>query len=146
MLPAPSFIAMVNIHLDSEGKSFSAEQFVDYLANWVDQYPIISIEDGMAEDDWEGWAIITNKLKSKVQLVGDDLFVTNTSILQRGLDDNIANSILIKPNQIGTLTETMAAIKMATDAGYPAVVSHRSGETEDVIIADICRGQFGDPD
>ncbi|MEE9494512.1 MAG: phosphopyruvate hydratase [Gammaproteobacteria bacterium] len=127
-------------HLDSEGKSFSAEQFVDYLANWVDQYPIISIEDGMAEDDWEGWAIITNKLKSKVQLVGDDLFVTNTSILQRGLDDNIANSILIKPNQIGTLTETMAAIKMATDAGYTAVVSHRSGETEDVIIADIAVG------
>ena len=127
-------------HLDSEGKTFSAEQFADYLASWVDQYPIISVEDGMAEDDWEGWAIITNKLKSIVQLVGDDLFVTNTSILQRGLDDDIANSILIKPNQIGTLTETMAAIKMATDAGYTAVVSHRSGETEDVIIADIAVG------
>ncbi|MEE9342212.1 MAG: phosphopyruvate hydratase [Gammaproteobacteria bacterium] len=127
-------------HLDSEGKSFSAEKFVDFLASWVDQYPILSIEDGMAEDDWDGWSLITQKLGEKVQLVGDDLFVTNTQILQRGLDEKTANSILIKPNQIGTLTETMAAIKMATDAGYTAVVSHRSGETEDVVIADIAVG------
>ena len=127
-------------HLDSEDKHFTAEEFTDFLASWVAQYPILSIEDGMAEDDWDGWKLLTDKIGNKVQLVGDDLFVTNTSILQRGISGNIANSILIKPNQIGTLTETMAAIDMATDAGFSAVVSHRSGETEDVIIADISVG------
>ena len=127
-------------HLDSEDKHFSAAEFTDYLANWVEQYPILSIEDGMAEDDWDGWRLLTDKLVDKVQLVGDDLFVTNTSILKRGITGNIANSILIKPNQIGTLTETLAAIDMATEAGFSAVVSHRSGETEDVVIADIAVG------
>ena len=126
--------------LESENKVLDARGFGDYLAAWVDQYPIISIEDGMAEDDWEGWKLHTEKLGGRIQLVGDDLFVTNTSILQRGIDEGIANSILIKPNQIGTLTETLAAIDMATSAGYTAVVSHRSGETEDVVIADIVVG------
>jgi len=126
--------------LESENKVLDARGFGDYLAAWVDQYPIISIEDGMAEDDWEGWKLHTEKLGGRIQLVGDDLFVTNTSILQRGIDEGIANSILIKPNQIGTLTETLAAIDMATGAGYTAVVSHRSGETEDVVIADIVVG------
>ncbi|MEZ5452704.1 MAG: phosphopyruvate hydratase [Thiothrix sp.] len=123
--------------LGSEGKSFDSEQFADYLANWVNQYPIITIEDGMDESDWAGWATLTQKLGSKVQLVGDDLFVTNTKILKRGIDENIANSILIKVNQIGTLTETLDAISMAHAAGYTAVVSHRSGETEDSTIADL---------
>jgi len=127
-------------HLDSEDKVLDSAGFGDYLAAWVDQYPIISIEDGMAEDDWEGWKLHTEKLGGRVQLVGDDLFVTNTAILQRGIDEGIANSILIKPNQIGTLTETLAAINMADKAGYTAVVSHRSGETEDVVIADIAVG------
>jgi enolase len=127
-------------HLDSEDKVLDSAGFGDYLAAWVDQYPIISIEDGMAEDDWEGWKLHTEKLGGRVQLVGDDLFVTNTAILQRGIDEGIANSILIKPNQIGTLTETLAAINMADEAGYTAVVSHRSGETEDVVIADIAVG------
>jgi enolase len=126
--------------LESENKVLDAQGFGDYLAAWVDQYPIISIEDGMAEDDWEGWKLHTEKLGGRIQLVGDDLFVTNTSILQRGIDEGIANSILIKPNQIGTLTETLAAIEMASSAGYTAVVSHRSGETEDVVIADIVVG------
>ena len=126
--------------LESEGKEFDSAGFVDYLAAWVDQYPILSIEDGLDEGDWEGWKLLTEKLGCKVQLVGDDLFVTNTSILQRGIDESISNSILIKPNQIGTLTETMAAIEMATEAGFTAVVSHRSGETEDVCIADIAVG------
>jgi enolase len=123
--------------LASEGREFDAAGFVDYLAAWVDQYPILSIEDGMDESDWDGWKILTEKLGDRVQLVGDDLFVTNTRILQEGIDRHIANSILIKPNQIGTLTETLAAISMATEAGYSSVVSHRSGETEDVTIADI---------
>jgi enolase len=123
--------------LASEGRSFDAAGFVDYLADWVDKYPIITIEDGLAEDDWEGWALLTEKLGNKVQLVGDDLFVTNTAIFKRGIDNNIANSILIKLNQIGTLTETIEAIKMAHDADFTAVVSHRSGETEDVTIADL---------
>lgn len=127
-------------HLDSEGKSFDAAGFVDFLSNWVDNYPILSIEDGMDESDWEGWRLLTEKLNDKVQLVGDDLFVTNTTILQRGIDEHVCNSILIKPNQIGTLTETMAAIEMATNAGFTSVVSHRSGETEDVVIADIVVG------
>jgi enolase len=127
-------------HLDSEDRVLDSAGFGDYLAAWVDQYPIISIEDGMAEDDWAGWKLHTEKLGGRVQLVGDDLFVTNTAILQRGIDEGIANSILVKPNQIGTLTETLAAINMADEAGYTSVVSHRSGETEDVVIADIAVG------
>ncbi|MBA2409100.1 MAG: phosphopyruvate hydratase [Gammaproteobacteria bacterium] len=123
--------------LVSERKSLDASGFIDYLAAWVDQYPIISIEDGLAEDDWEGWAQLTRRLGDKVQLVGDDLFVTNTEIFERGISENVANSILIKLNQIGTLTETLAAIRMAHDAGYTAVISHRSGETEDTTIADL---------
>jgi enolase len=123
--------------LASEGREFDAAGFADYLAAWVDQYPILSIEDGMDEGDWDGWKILTERLGERVQLVGDDLFVTNTAIFRQGIEQGIANSILIKPNQIGTLTETLAAIGMAADAGYSAVVSHRSGETEDVTIADI---------
>ena len=123
--------------LASEGKRFSSAEFVGYLANLVDRYPILSIEDGLAEDDWDGWKLLTERLGDKVQLVGDDLFVTNTEIFRRGIDGGIGNSILIKPNQIGTLSETLAAIEMATKAGYSAVVSHRSGETEDVTIADL---------
>jgi enolase len=123
--------------LEGEGKSFSSAEFSACLADWVARYPIVSIEDGMDESDWEGWAEHTRTLGHKIQLVGDDLFVTNTAILQRGINEHIANSILIKVNQIGTLTETLAAIKMADDAGYTAVVSHRSGETEDTTIADL---------
>lgn len=123
--------------LESEGKIFDSSQFTDYLAAWVDQYPIISIEDGMAEDDWAGWATLTKRLGDRVQLVGDDLFVTNTDIFKQGIDQGVGNSILIKLNQIGTLTETLAAIEMAHQAGYTAVISHRSGETEDVTIADL---------
>jgi enolase len=126
--------------LASENKEFSSAEFADYLGAWVDKYPIITIEDGMAEDDWDGWKLLTEKLGNKIQLVGDDLFVTNPAILQEGIDKNIANSILIKVNQIGTLTETLEAIKLATGAGYSSVVSHRSGETEDVVIADIVVG------
>ena len=124
-------------NLASEGRKFSAAEFADYLAAWVDQYPIITIEDGMDEGDWEGWKLLTEKLGQRVQLVGDDLFVTNTKILQRGIDEKIANSILIKVNQIGTLSETLAAIEMSRKAGYSAVISHRSGETEDTTIADL---------
>ncbi|MCU7892825.1 MAG: phosphopyruvate hydratase [Candidatus Thiodiazotropha sp. (ex Ustalcina ferruginea)] len=123
--------------LASEGRRFSAAEFADYLAAWVDQYPIITIEDGMDESDWEGWKLLTEKLSQRVQLVGDDLFVTNTKILQRGIDEKVGNSILIKVNQIGTLSETLAAIEMACAAGYSAVISHRSGETEDTTIADL---------
>ncbi|MFA7554080.1 MAG: phosphopyruvate hydratase [Spongiibacteraceae bacterium] len=123
--------------LAGEGKVFSAEGFSDYLSDLCDQYPIISIEDGQDESDWDGWKYQTEKLGDRVQLVGDDLFVTNTKILKRGIDNNIANSILIKFNQIGSLTETLDAIKMAKDAGYTAVISHRSGETEDTTIADL---------
>jgi enolase len=123
--------------LASEGRRFNAAEFVDYLAGIVDQYPIISVEDGMDESDWDGWKLLTERLGSRVQLVGDDLFVTNTKILARGIEQGIANSILIKFNQIGTLTETLEAIRMAKDAGYTAVVSHRSGETEDTTIADL---------
>ena len=126
--------------LSGEGRDFDAPAFADYLAGLVDAYPIITIEDGMDESDWEGWAHLTKKLGKRIQLVGDDLFVTNTSILARGIEEGIANSILIKPNQIGTLTETLAAIDMAVDAKYTAVVSHRSGETEDATIADIAVG------
>ncbi len=127
-------------HLEGEGLKMSAAEFTFLLSTWVDKYPIISIEDGMAEGDWEGWAILTEKLGKKVQLVGDDLFVTNTKILKEGIQKNIGNSILIKINQIGTLTETFAAIEMAKRAGYTAVISHRSGETEDNTIADIAVG------
>ncbi len=124
-------------NLTSEGRVFDSAGFADYLNHWVDQYPIITIEDGMDENDWDGWKLLTEKMGDKVQLVGDDLFVTNTRIFKQGIDKNIANSILIKVNQIGTLTETLAAIEMAKAAGYTAVVSHRSGETEDVTIADL---------
>ena len=123
--------------LASEGREFTAAEFTGYLENWVAQYPIITIEDGLDESDWDGWKLLTERLGDKVQLVGDDLFVTNTSIFNEGIEKNIANSILIKPNQIGTLTETLSAINMADKAGYSAVISHRSGETEDVTIADI---------
>jgi enolase len=123
--------------LSSEGREFDSAGFTEYLAGWVDQYPIITIEDGLDESDWDGWKLLTDRLGDRIQLVGDDLFVTNTSILREGIEKNIANSILIKPNQIGTLTETLDAIRMAADAGYSAVISHRSGETEDVTIADI---------
>ncbi|MBV35925.1 MAG: phosphopyruvate hydratase [Rickettsiales bacterium] len=124
-------------HLASENKVLSSEEFADYLADWVERYPIVSIEDGMDEGDWDGWKALTEKVGDKCQLVGDDLFVTNTKILQEGIDKGIANSILIKVNQIGTLTETLAAIDMAHNAGYTAVISHRSGETEDTTIADL---------
>ena len=124
-------------NLSGEGKRFNAEGFSDYLAELCDKYPIISIEDGLDESDWDGWAYLTQKLGNKVQLVGDDLFVTNTKILKEGIDKGIGNSILIKFNQIGSLSETLDAIKMAQDAGYTAVISHRSGETEDTFIADL---------
>ncbi|CAN5361612.1 phosphopyruvate hydratase [soil metagenome] len=127
-------------NLDGEGLKLSSSDWTNMLATWCDKYPIISIEDGMSEGDWDGWATLTKALGKKVQLVGDDLFVTNTKILKEGIDKGIANSILIKINQIGTLTETFAAIEMAKRANYTAVVSHRSGETEDTTIADIAVG------
>ncbi|MEI8054530.1 MAG: phosphopyruvate hydratase [bacterium] len=124
--------------LESENKKLSSAEFVDYLSNWVDKYPaLITIEDGLAEGDWAGWKLMTDKLGKKIQIVGDDLFVTNTKIFKKGIESGVCNSILIKLNQIGTITETLAAIKMAKDAGYTAVISHRSGETEDTIIADL---------
>jgi len=132
--------------LSGEGKSFDSEGFADYLAGLCERYPIVSIEDGMDESDWDGWKVLTDKLGSKVQLVGDDLFVTNTKILKDGIEKGVGNSILIKFNQIGSLSETLDAIKMAQDAGYTAVISHRSGETEDTTIADLavatCAGQI----
>jgi enolase len=124
-------------HLDSENRSFDSSGFADYLQRWAADYPIISIEDGMAENDWDGWAELSARIGKSCQLVGDDLFVTNTRIFRQGIDRGIANSILIKLNQIGTLTETLAAINMAAEAGYSAVISHRSGETEDTTIADL---------
>ncbi|ODV13380.1 MAG: phosphopyruvate hydratase [Thiobacillus sp. SCN 64-317] len=124
-------------HLESEGLKLSSAELTDYLAAWCDKYPIISIEDGMAEGDWDGWKILTDRLGRRVQLVGDDLFVTNAKILKEGIDQDIANSILIKVNQIGTLSETFQAIEMAKQAGYTSVISHRSGETEDTTIADL---------
>ena len=127
-------------NLASEGRKFDAAGFTEFLAELVDSYPIITVEDGMDESDWEGWRVLTDALGSKVQVVGDDLFVTNTAILARGIDEKIANAILIKPNQIGTLSETLDAITMAVDAGYAAVISHRSGETSDSTIADIAVG------
>ena len=126
--------------LAGEGKVFDAAGFADYLAGLSERYPIISIEDGMDESDWAGWKVLTDKIGDKVQLVGDDLFVTNTKILKEGIDKGIGNSILIKFNQIGTLTETLEAIQMAKAAGYTAVISHRSGETEDSTIADLAVG------
>jgi len=131
------FYANGTYNLASENRSLSSEEFVDYLANWVENYPVISIEDGMDENDWDGWDLLTKKIGDKVQLVGDDLFVTNASILSKGIEKSIANSILIKVNQIGTLTETFNAMSMATKAGYTCVMSHRSGETEDTTIADL---------
>ena len=127
-------------HLEAEGLVLSSEEWINVMATWVDKYPIISIEDGMSEGDWDGWKLLTERLGKKVQIVGDDLFVTNTKILKEGIDKGIANSILIKINQIGTLTETFAAIEMAKRAGYTADISHRSGETEDSTIADIAVG------
>ena len=124
-------------HLEAEGLKLTSAQLVDYLANWVDKYPLISIEDGMSENDWEGWKLLTKRLGKNVQIVGDDVFVTNTKIFREGIRQGLANSILIKVNQIGTLTETFEAIEMAKRAGYTAVISHRSGETEDNTIADI---------
>jgi enolase len=124
-------------HLEGEGKSYTPAEFVDLLASWADKYPIITIEDGCSEDDWEGWKLLTEKLGGKIQLVGDDLFVTNTERLANGIEKGIGNSILVKVNQIGTLTETFDAIEMAKRAGYTAVISHRSGESEDSTIADI---------
>lgn len=123
--------------LGAEGKSLNSKEFAEYLQNWVDKYPIITVEDGMSEDDWDGWTDLTNRVGDKVQLTGDDLFVTNTKILKKGIDNKVANSILIKFNQIGSLTETFDAIQMAHDAGYKATISHRSGETEDTTIADL---------
>ncbi len=124
-------------HIEAEGLKLTSAEFVDYLTAWTKKYPILSIEDGMAEDDWDGWKLLTDRLGSGIQIVGDDVFVTNTKILREGIRRGIANSILIKINQIGTLTETFAAIEMAKRASYTSVVSHRSGETEDTVIADI---------
>jgi len=134
---ASEFYSGGTYDLESENRKFTSAQFVDYLEGLANRYPIVSIEDGLDESDWDGWALLTQRLGKRVQLVGDDLFVTNTKILKRGIENKIANSILIKPNQIGTLTETLAAINMAADAGYSSIVSHRSGETEDSTIADI---------
>ena len=134
------FCSQGRYRLESEGREFDAAGFCEFLADLVSGYPIITIEDGMAEGDWDGWRLLTDRLGKHVQLVGDDLFVTNTRILAQGIDQGIANSILIKPNQIGTLSETLDAITMAIDAGYSAVVSHRSGETSDSTIADIAVG------
>jgi enolase len=137
---ASEFYKNGKYELEGEGLSLTATEFTNLLATWCDKYPIISIEDAMHEGDWDGWAILTKELGKKIQLVGDDLYVTNTKILKEGIAKGIANSILIKINQIGTLTETFAAIEMAKRAGYTAVISHRSGETEDSTIADIAVG------
>lgn len=137
---ASEFFADGVYDLKGESRQFNASEFADYLADLCDNHPIISIEDGLDESDWEGWAVLTQKLGDRIQLVGDDLFVTNTEILKRGIDEGIANSILIKFNQIGSLSETLEAIQMARAAGYTAVISHRSGETEDATIADLAVG------
>jgi enolase len=131
------FFAGGSYNLESEGREFTPKEFAGFLEDLIARYPIISVEDGMAENDWDGWRYLSGRMRDRVQLVGDDLFVTNTAILAQGIEQNVANSILIKPNQIGTLTETLAAIEMASAAGYSSIVSHRSGETEDVTIADI---------
>ena len=135
--PAPNSARTASTSCLPKGASLSPDQLVDKFAAWVAKYPIITIEDGMGENDWAGWAMLTDKLGKKIQIVGDDLFVTNTAILAEGIKNGIANSILIKVNQIGTLSETLAAISMARQAGYTAVISHRSGETEDAFIADL---------
>ena len=137
---ASEFFRDGKYRFESEKLSYTPQQFVDLLSTWCDKYPIISVEDGMAEGDWDGWELLTDRLGDKVQLVGDDIFVTNTRILAEGIQRGVANSILIKINQIGTLTETFEAIEMAKSAGYTAVISHRSGETEDSTIADIAVG------
>ncbi len=137
---ASEFYEDSQYHLKGEGLSLTSAQFVDYLVNLADRYPLVSIEDGMAENDWDGWKLLTDALGKKVQIVGDDLFVTNTRLLKEGIKKGVANSILIKINQIGTLSETFAAIEMAKRAGYTAIISHRSGETEDSTIADIAVG------
>ena len=124
-------------HLEGEGKTLSSAEMVDLWAEWLEGYPVVSIEDGLAEDDWEGWRLLTERLGGRTQLVGDDLFVTNTARLQEGIDKGVANSILVKVNQIGTLTETLEAMRLAASAGYTAIMSHRSGETEDITIADL---------
>jgi enolase len=124
-------------HLDGEGRVFSSNELVDYWVDLCGRYPIVSLEDGMAEEDWDGWATLTSRLGEKIQLVGDDIFVTNTTLLQKGIDRKVANSLLVKLNQIGTLTETLDAVRLANLNGYSAVISHRSGETEDVTIADV---------
>jgi enolase len=134
------FYADGKYNLGCEGYSFTAAEFTDFLAGWVDKYPIISIEDAMAEDDWDGWKILTKRLGKKVQLVGDDLFVTNSKTIEQGIRQGVANSVLIKVNQIGTLSETLSAIDISHHAGYTTVISHRSGETEDTTIADIAVG------
>ena len=131
------FYADGKYNLESESKILSAGEFIDFLSSWFDKYPIISMEDGMAEDDWNGWRLMSDRFGENLQLVGDDLFVTNTEILKEGIEKNIANSILIKVNQIGSLTETIATINMAKEAGYTVIISHRSGETEDTTIADL---------
>jgi enolase len=136
-LAASEFYRDGRYHFESENRSFSSSGFAEYLDGWLRQYPIISLEDGLAENDWQGWVIHSQLSAGKCQLVGDDLFVTNTEIFSRGIEQNIANAILIKLNQIGTLSETLDAINMAADAGYAAVISHRSGETEDTTIADL---------
>ncbi|HED14008.1 MAG TPA: phosphopyruvate hydratase [Gammaproteobacteria bacterium] len=132
-----AFVEHGQYHLAAAGSHYSPSEFVDYLADWVDRYPIISIEDGMGEEDWLGWKLLTDRLGSRVQLIGDDLFVTNTALLQRGIDEGVANSVLIKLNQIGTLTETLDAIRLAQDNQYTVTISHRSGETTDTTIADL---------
>ena len=137
---ASEFYVDGEYNLKGEGKVFNSEAFGDYLAELSNKYPIVSIEDGLDESDWDGWASLTNKIGERVQLVGDDLFVTNTKILKRCIDNGIGNSILIKFNQIGSLTETLAAIRMAKEAGFTVVISHRSGETEDATIADLAVG------
>lgn len=136
-IASSEFYRQGRYHLAAEGKQLSAEEFVAYQADWVKRYPIISIEDGMAEEDWDGWRLLTQQLGAKVQLVGDDLFVTNPAILQQGIQQQLANAILIKLNQVGTLTETLAAVHVAKQAHYATVISHRSGETEDTTIADL---------
>ena len=137
MWPPPSSTTPRTKKYTIDGKQIDSAAMVDFLANWVAKYPICSIEDGCSEDDWDGWKLLTQRLGSKVQLVGDDLFVTNTERLQRGIDMGVANSILIKVNQIGTLTETIDAIRLASRHGYSSITSHRSGETEDATIADL---------
>jgi len=136
--PATSELARDGTYeLEHEGRSLSAAELVDYWADAADRYPIVSIEDGMAEEDWDGWRLLTERIGDRIQLVGDDIFVTNTERLQRGIESGVANSILVKVNQIGTLTETLDAVRVAREAGYTAVMSHRSGETEDTTIADL---------